>query len=101
MGRKYQGAGHGKAMREAVLHLAFAGGLGAERADTAAWVTNEASLAVSRALRYRPTTRAAEGRRVDQVNLTLRQADWHRSSQDFVVSGLSPDAREMFGLPPA
>jgi RimJ/RimL family protein N-acetyltransferase len=103
IGRRYQGAGHGKAIREAVLHLAF-DGLGAERADSAAWVTNHASLAVSRALGYRSngtTTRAAEGKRVDQVNLTLSRADWCRASDNCTISGLSPGAAEMFGLPGA
>lgn len=101
VGRQHQGAGHGKAMREAILHLAFAG-IGAERADSAAWVTNHASLGVSRALGYRAngtTTRAAEGRRVEQVNLTLRRADWHASPDQFAITGLSPDACAMFGLP--
>jgi RimJ/RimL family protein N-acetyltransferase len=100
VGRAHQGAGHGKPMREAVLHLAFAG-LGAERADTAAWVTNHASLGVSAALGYQPngtTTRAAEGRRVEQRNLTLHPADWRRSSADVVIAGLTPDARRMLGL---
>lgn len=99
--RRHQGAGHGKAMREAVLHLAF-GGLRAERADTAAWVTNHASLGVSRALGYRDngtTTRAAEGRRVDQINLTLRRAGWHRPAADCVIAGVTSGAAEMLGLP--
>lgn len=101
LGRRHQGGGLGKAMREAVLHLAF-DGLGAERADTAAWVSNAASLGVSRALGYRPngtTTRSAEGRRVEQVNLTLRRADWRRPSGETVITGLSPAAREMLGMP--
>ncbi|MGI5238696.1 GNAT family N-acetyltransferase [Dactylosporangium sp. CA-139066] len=101
IGRAYQRAGHGKAMRRAVLHLAFAG-LGAERADTAAWASNEPSLAVSAALGYQPngtTTRAAEGRRVDQINLTLRRADWRGSSDGCSITGLSPGARAMLGAP--
>jgi RimJ/RimL family protein N-acetyltransferase len=101
IGRRYQGAGHGKAMREAILHLAFHG-LGAERADTAAWVTNHASLGVSRALGYRDngtTTRAAEGGRVDQVNLTLSRSDWHRPPENCTISGLTPGAADMLGLP--
>ena len=40
-------------MREAILHLAFEG-LGAERAETEAFVGNEASAAVSAAVGYRP-----------------------------------------------
>jgi RimJ/RimL family protein N-acetyltransferase len=100
VGRRFRGVGCGKAMREAVLHLAF-DGLHAERADTAAWRTNHASLGVSRAMGYQDngtTTRAAEGKRVEQINLTLRHADWHRPSQGCHITGLSPDASEMFGI---
>lgn len=100
IGRRYQGAGLGKALREAVLHLAF-DGLGAERADTAAWVTNHASLGVSRAMGYRDngtTTRAAEGRRVEQVNLTLSRSDWRGSGGECGIEGLTSGASEMLGL---
>ncbi|GAA1892706.1 GNAT family N-acetyltransferase [Asanoa iriomotensis] len=102
IGRRYQGAGYGKGAREAVLHLAF-DGLRAERADTAAWVTNYASLGVSRAMGYRgngTTTRAAEDRRVEQVNLTLSRSDWRGSTGDYVIAGLTSDASEMLGIPP-
>jgi RimJ/RimL family protein N-acetyltransferase len=90
-------------MREAVLHLAF-DGLRAERADTAAWVTNHASLGVSRAMGYRDngtTTRAAEGRRVEQVNLTLSRSDWRGSAGEYAIAGLTPGASDMLGLPSA
>jgi RimJ/RimL family protein N-acetyltransferase len=89
-------------MREAILHLAF-DGLGAERADTAAWVTNHASLSVSRALGYRDngtTTRAAEGRRVDQINLTLSRSDWHSPAANCAIAGLTPAAADMLWPPP-
>lgn len=101
MGRRFQGAGYGKAMRAAVLHLAF-DGLHAERADTAAWITNHASLGVSRAMGYQvngTTTRAADGKRVEQVNLTLRRSDWRRSPEGCTITGLSSDASQMLGLP--
>ncbi|GAB1644422.1 GNAT family N-acetyltransferase [Krasilnikovia sp. MM14-A1259] len=103
LGRRYQGTGYGKAMREAILHLAF-DAFHAERADTAAWATNHASLGVSRALGYQPNgtaTRAAEGRRVEQVNLTLRRSDWRGSQDDCTFAGVTPEACEMLGLPPA
>jgi RimJ/RimL family protein N-acetyltransferase len=99
VGRDHQSAGHGKAMRAAVLHLAFAG-LGADRADTAAFVSNAASLAVSRAMGYRPngtTVRAAEGRRVEQVNLTLARSQWRHDTEAFGITGLTPAARELLG----
>ena len=43
LGRDHQGRGAGKEMRAAVLHLAFAE-LGAERAETAAFADNPASI---------------------------------------------------------
>lgn len=51
--RPRQGQGLGREMREAILHLAFAG-LGAARAETEAFDGNEASMAVTRAAGYRP-----------------------------------------------
>ncbi|WP_424186573.1 GNAT family N-acetyltransferase [Actinokineospora sp. G85] len=51
LGQPHQGHGYGKEMRNAVLHLAFTT-LGAHRARSAAFDTNPASLAVSRALGY-------------------------------------------------
>src|SRR4029079_19332889 len=48
-----RGLGLGKAMRAAVLALAF-GPLDAEVAITSAWHDNHASLGVSRALGYQP-----------------------------------------------
>lgn len=100
VGRRFQGAGHGKAMREAVLHLAF-DEMGAERADTAAWITNHPSLSVSRAMGYQDngtTTRAAEGKRVEQVNMTLRRSDWCPSLEDCTITGLSRDTFDMLGV---
>ncbi len=102
VGRQFQGAGYGKAMRQAVLHLAFVG-FHAERADTAAWVTNAASLGVSRAVGYQPngtTVRATEGRRIEQINLTLNRSDWRGPTRDIEIIGLSPDVKELIGLPP-
>jgi RimJ/RimL family protein N-acetyltransferase len=51
--RPRQGQGLGREMREAVLHLAFAG-LGAARAETEAFDGNDSSMAVTRAVGYRP-----------------------------------------------
>ena len=52
LGRAHQGQGIGREMREAVLHLAFAG-LGAEEALSGAFEDNAASLATSRAVGLR------------------------------------------------
>ena len=51
LGRAYQGQGLGREMREAILHLAFAG-LGAQEALSGAFEDNVASLATSRAVGY-------------------------------------------------
>lgn len=99
VGLEHQRSGHGRAMREAVLWFAFAV-LGSERADSAAWSSNDASLSVSRAMGYRAngtTTRAAEGRRVEQINLTLRRADWVGSAGGFTVDGFTEDCRTLLG----
>ena len=53
LGREYQGRGIGKEMRLAALHLGF-DGFGAGRAATSAFGDNVASLAVTRAVGYRP-----------------------------------------------
>jgi hypothetical protein len=53
-------------------------------------------------LGYQPngtTTRAADGRRLDQINLTMRRADWRGSSGSSTITGLSPEVRAMFGVP--
>jgi RimJ/RimL family protein N-acetyltransferase len=53
LGARYQRQGIGTEMREAVLHLAFAG-LGAEVATSSAFADNPASERVSRRLGYQP-----------------------------------------------
>ena len=76
-----RGTGLGKAMRRAVLSLAF-DHLGALAAITSAWHDNHASLGVSRSLGYRPngeTFLAREGTDdgVDTlVHLRLTRDDW-------------------------
>lgn len=62
LGRAYQGAGLGKEMRQAVLHLIFAG-FDADVAVTRAWHDNAASLAVTRSLPYTQTGTREELRR--------------------------------------
>ncbi|MDX1871105.1 GNAT family protein [Mycolicibacterium sp. 120266] len=62
LGRAHQGRGIGKEMRQAALHLIFAG-MGAQQARTRAWHDNAASLAVTRSLPYVRTGDAVEPRR--------------------------------------
>ena len=53
LGRAYQGRGLGKEMRLAVLAFAF-DGLGARRAETEAFLDNDASNGVTRSIGYEP-----------------------------------------------
>ena len=99
LGQRFQGKGFGKQMRAAVLHLAFAG-LGAVAANSGAYVGNQASLAVSRALGYeRNGIRRVpvDGEVREEIRLRLLRERWktHRYC-DVEVSGLS-SCRELFG----
>ena len=62
LGLAHQGRGLGKEVRQAALHLIFAG-LDADLAVTRAWHDNAASLAVTRSLPYLETARTVELRR--------------------------------------
>lgn len=92
-----RGQGVGKAMRRAVLGLAF-DHLGAQAAISSAWHDNAASLGVSRALGYRPNgehlhPRGATADRM--VHLRLTREQW--SGADVQVSGLEA-CRSQFGV---
>ncbi len=106
-----RGQGVGKAMRTAVLALAF-DELGADVAETAAWADNAASIGVSRALGYEPngTTRhlrlGAPGNAdpgvtssADMPRMRLDADGWRSSTRPTVeISGLD-DCRAWFGAP--
>jgi RimJ/RimL family protein N-acetyltransferase len=100
VGQGYQGRGVGKEMRAAILHLAFAG-LGAERATSAAFEDNAASLAVSRALGYVENgddIGAPRGKPMRQVRLLLTRQAWEKSRrEDIHIHGLEP-CLPMFGV---
>jgi RimJ/RimL family protein N-acetyltransferase len=93
LGKPYQGRGLGSEMRAAVLHLAFAG-LGAARAESAAWHDNGASLGVSRKLGYEENgvdwlLRGEEPER--QVRLLLTRERWEQDRRDDIeILGLEP-----------
>jgi RimJ/RimL family protein N-acetyltransferase len=92
-----RGQGVGKAMRAAVLELAF-GSMGAVAAVTSAWHDNGASLGVSRSLGYRDngTERVRRGDGADDmVHLRLRREDW--AGADVQVEGFEA-CRRQFGL---
>ncbi|QEN15751.1 GNAT family N-acetyltransferase [Mycolicibacterium sp. ELW1] len=62
LGLAHQGRGFGKELRQAALHLIFAG-FDADVAVTRAWHDNAASLGVTRSLPYTETVRTVEDRR--------------------------------------
>lgn len=96
-----RGSGLGKAMRRAVLSLAF-DHLGARAAITSAWHDNSASLGVSRSLGYRPNGESflARGDGVDTlVHLRMTAADWAASGGGAGITVEGVDAcRPWFGL---
>jgi RimJ/RimL family protein N-acetyltransferase len=98
-----RGRGTGKAMRRAVLALAF-DGLGAEVAETEAWHDNAASLGVSRALGYvdNGVGRHVRGDGADDMpRLRMTRSRWHErhAGHGVRIEGLAP-CRPFFGLAP-
>jgi RimJ/RimL family protein N-acetyltransferase len=103
LGRAHQGQGYGREMREAILHLAFAG-LGAEEALSGAFEDNAASLAVSRAVGY-DENGEARGRRRDGSGRTVRfrmgREAWQRRRRDDIeLCGLEPCLEMFVGAAP-
>jgi RimJ/RimL family protein N-acetyltransferase len=93
LGRAHQGQGLGREMRQAMLHLAFAG-LGAEEALSGAFEDNAASLATSRSIGYEQNGEA-RGRRRDGSGRTIRfrlgREQWERRRRDDIeIVGLEP-----------
>jgi RimJ/RimL family protein N-acetyltransferase len=97
-----RGRGIGRQMRRAVLALAF-GPLVAEAAISWAWHDNHASLAVSRALGYRPNGESRH-RRDSEVDTMLyrrlSRSDWLAGDggAGVVIEGVQP-CLPYFGLP--
>jgi RimJ/RimL family protein N-acetyltransferase len=93
VGRSHQGRGLAREMREAVLHLAFAG-LGARAAGAMTFDDNRAMLAVLRGLGYvangsdPAVRRGAPGR---CLRFQLDRAVWERIRRDDIaIEGLEP-----------
>jgi RimJ/RimL family protein N-acetyltransferase len=98
LGKAHQGQGLGREMREAVLHLAFAG-LGALEALSGAFEDNVASLATSRAVGY-DENGEARGHRRDGSGRTIRfrlaRDAWEqRRRSDIQILGLD-ECLDMF-----
>ena len=103
LGRLHQGQGLGREMRQAILHLAFAG-LGAEEALSGAFEDNAASLAVSRAVGYEENGEA-RGHRRDGFGRTVRfrmgRPQWERTRRDDIeIIGLDRCLDLFVGPPP-
>jgi RimJ/RimL family protein N-acetyltransferase len=99
LARPLQGRGFGKEMREAVLALAF-DGLRARVATTEAFLDNEASNGVSRALGYEPNgfgSLAPEGVARETQRFRMTREGWRsRPRNPVTIEGLDA-CREMFG----
>lgn len=100
LGRGYQGRGYGKAMRAAVLGFAF-DHLGAEVAETEAFLDNERSAGVSRSLGYEPNgvgRLAPEGLARDTERFRMTREAWQSRPRPAVEVAGFDACRELFGL---
>jgi RimJ/RimL family protein N-acetyltransferase len=99
LGREFQGRGLGRQMRQAVLTLAF-DHLGAEVAETEAFLDNSASNRVSVAIGYEPNgfgRLAPRGIARETQRFRLTRDRWRaRERPEVVVEGLAA-CRELFG----
>jgi RimJ/RimL family protein N-acetyltransferase len=99
LGRAFQGQGYGKEMRAAVLGFAF-DGLGAQIAETQAFLDNAASNGVSRSLGYVENGRgslAPEGVARETQRFRMTADDWRsRTRPPVAIEGLA-GSRAMFG----
>jgi RimJ/RimL family protein N-acetyltransferase len=102
LGLAHQGVGLGKEMRQAILHLAFAG-LGAREAHSGAFFDNAPSLATSRAVGYQPNGETLAPRRdgvARILNVRIDRAMWEeRRRDDIEIVGLE-GCLDMFITPP-
>jgi len=99
LGRAFQGQGYGKEMRGAILALAF-DGLGAQLAETEAFLDNVASSGVSRALGYEDNgfgSLAPEGVPRETRRFRMTQKGWRsRPRPPVTLEGLDA-CRDLFG----
>lgn len=100
IGRRYQGRGLGREMRQAALHLIFAG-LHGEVAATRAWHDNAASLGVTRSLPYTekaPVREPRRGRPDTMLVFTMDRRQWQTVGRsDIRVGGVEP-VRDFLGI---
>jgi RimJ/RimL family protein N-acetyltransferase len=101
LGRRHQGQGLGKEMRQAILHLAFAG-LGAEEALSGAFDDNAPSLGTSRAVGYvdNGEQRAAPRDGVRRQIMRMDRERWSAARRDHIaLSGLEGCLEMFVGTP--
>ncbi|GAY14954.1 GNAT family N-acetyltransferase [Mycobacterium sp. shizuoka-1] len=99
LGRAHHGQGIGKEMRQAALHLIFAG-FDADLAVTRAWHDNSASLAVTRSLPYTQTVTTVETRRDrpdTMVAFAMAAGRWATVRRDDIRLAGIEDARALLG----
>jgi RimJ/RimL family protein N-acetyltransferase len=103
LGSGFQGRGTGKLMRQAVLTLAF-DHLGAEVAQSEAFIDNPASNKVSLGVGYQPNgfgRLAPQGKPRETQRFRMTLEDWRaRPRPEVKVEGIA-DCLELFGLPAA
>jgi RimJ/RimL family protein N-acetyltransferase len=100
LGREFQGRGLGTELREATLHLGFAG-LRAEFATTSAFSDNAPSLAVTRRLGYETegTRRVVRrGEPADLVGFRMARAQWETIRRDDIEMVGVDGAREILAI---
>ena len=104
LGQAHQGQGLGREMRQAVLHLAFAG-LGAEEALSGAFEDNAPSRATSRSVGYVENGEARAPRRDGSgrtIRFRLDRATWERQRrEDIEIDGLDGCLDMFIGSPPS
>ena len=100
LGRRFQGRGLGREMREAALHLLF-DGLGGDVAATRAWHDNAASLRVTRSLPYTeqaPRDEMRRGRPDTMLAFEMTRPQWQTIRRsDVHLEGVDP-VREFLGV---
>jgi RimJ/RimL family protein N-acetyltransferase len=100
LGREHQGKGIGKEMRSAVLAFAF-DQLGAERAHSGAFLDNDASVGVSRALGYSEngTERMApRGVAREHQRFLMTRDSWYSLERPPITVDGFDACRDMFGI---
>jgi RimJ/RimL family protein N-acetyltransferase len=102
IGRRFQARGLGREMRQAALHLIFAGFNG-DTARTRAWHDNVASLRVTRSLPYterHPVREIRRDRPDTMLAFTMNRDQWRTVQRsDIQLAGVDA-VRDFLGAPP-